>query len=115
AVAAGNAEGRAVEVQHRAAHHLVAAPNLTDGSRAANAVFLREERAHHLAELRRAGVFADALDVLQKTVPLDRRGIGRLRAAIYLAVVLGGDDDRIVQLRDAVLARHLPQRPCNIE
>ena len=115
AVLTRDSERRAVEVEHHAAAHLVAAPDLADRARARDAVGLRQHVFHHLAELCRAGVARRRLDLLQEAVPLDAGRIRRLRADIDLAVRLGRDHGRVVQLLYAVLARNLSQRPGDVE
>ena len=86
-----------------------------DGARAPHAVEPREQVACYLPEPRVARVARHGFHMLQKAEPLHARAVRRLRANVRPAVLLGGDHHRVAQLRDAVLARNLPQRPGDVK
>ena len=114
-MAALDAERGRGETQHHAAFYLIAAPDFRNRPRPTDPVSVLQQIAHHRAEHRRARVLGDGLHVLQKAVPFDRRRIRRLRADVRLAVVLCRDNDRVIGVRDAVLAGHLPERPRDVK
>ena len=53
--------------------------------------------------------------MLHKAVTFDGCRVAGLCADVRLAVVLGGNNHSVVGVLNAVLAAHLPERPCNVE
>ena len=53
--------------------------------------------------------------MLHKAVALDRRRVAGLCADVRLAVVLGGNDNSVVGVLNAVLARDLSERPGDVK
>ena len=104
-----------VKSQYHAACHLITAPNLGDRAGLPYLVGIFQQIFHHLPEHSRAGVFRDRFDMLHKAISFDRRRVAGLCADVRLAVVLGGNDNSVVGVLNAVLAAHLTERPCDVK